>query len=813
MSSWGKLNMEGPATNLRQTPGRLAANIQQTKEVEEFYTKCTNKTVGKKRSKQKRSGGKDSAKKASKSTGKVKTKGKKPLPTSTGKQQKLDRYFNENRTEPSNEENFYKLTVAARIKQLEKGYLTDPEIEIRKEKIANSSQCGISSLTTERNKSHAEHLVVQTHKRALFPDKVNDYKLGVAPIDSLKPAVFNQATNCYVHCESPTINRRLCNNDEDSRLYNNRRETNIINVDTYNKFDVLRGFDTCSSEEMQSDCLVTDCNYQTGQMIDDHRWHDYVNNRRYLSATTNTSATVTNTSPRMNTATTMTSMYTSAAFSSVVQPTAGAYSQSQYQMPLTSTLAFPPLGTHLRQNVVPVNNTTVAAANSTPGIRMPVNPPQDLVPVYQMLAQISAKIDAGNTSTELLRTEVQAFNNRIETVENDLGEQEDLLYTTVDKVNKSASKMNLITSATVKHEKEIAEINKRLDAMDLVADRNKMVVTGIVEKKEENCQQLVADFIKTELEMDTVLEIQKAYRIGQGENRPILFELVDYADKYKIFSFTKNLKLKVNSAGKPYQVREQLPEKYKEVDQRQRYLVRQNKRRKNTVQHLNMSFKRKQLMINNQVYKKKAPAPNFADVLTMDEEERIKIQTATVVEEKEFRERENTFKSYACNVTTPAEVRAVHKHLKIKHADATVIPVAYNIAGVMPDLQDYDDDGEIGCGTRMLEVLQQKEAVNTAVYLVRYHSKQNLGVRRFEIFKEMTEKVIDKLQNGDNLFTSRIPTPKSAVKQNKFRTRGRHLGPRGSSHSHRGRLHMDEEIPCTTDTDPEVVIQARKKDN
>ena len=159
--------------------------------------------------------------------------------------------------------------------------------------------------------------------------------------------------------------------------------------------------------------------------------------------------------------------------------------------------------------------------------------------------------------------------------------------------------------------------------------------------------------------------------------------------------------------------------------------MQQNKKKKDTASHLNMEVKRGQLTINNQMYKKKVTAPKFGELLQLDPEELVKAQTATLVRTADYREKDNVFIGYGCEVSNASGIRAIYKHLKIKHANATSVTLAYNLAGTMPDLQDYDDDGEIGCGVKLLDQLKLQKMQNMAIYLVRYHSAKNLGVRRY----------------------------------------------------------------------------------
>ena len=180
------------------------------------------------------------------------------------------------------------------------------------------------------------------------------------------------------------------------------------------------------------------------------------------------------------------------------------------------------------------------------------------------------------------------------------------------------------------------------------------------------------------------------------------------------------------------------------------------------------------------------------------------------------KEKSNCFTAYIMETADIKDIRAAHKHLKLKHMDATHVTVAYNLASENPEMSDYDDDGEIGAGSRILKVLTDGDIVNVAIFLIRYHSGQNLGVRRFEIFKEMTDTAIELLNDKDNFYASKLKSSKlmmSIPKSNKKRTRGRITGIRGAAHSGRYDVVMNSELTETsrhsdvdTDTDAEVVF-------
>ena len=83
------------------------------------------------------------------------------------------------------------------------------------------------------------------------------------------------------------------------------------------------------------------------------------------------------------------------------------------------------------------------------------------------------------------------------------------------------------------------------------------------------------------------------------------------------------------------------------------------------------------------------------------------------------------------------------KKLKVQYADATHISFAYRLKNPLLNRdQGYEDDGEIGQGRQILNILREKEMIEVCVFRVRYYGKRHLGPRRFEMARELTTSAI-----------------------------------------------------------------------
>ena len=75
----------------------------------------------------------------------------------------------------------------------------------------------------------------------------------------------------------------------------------------------------------------------------------------------------------------------------------------------------------------------------------------------------------------------------------------------------------------------------------------------------------------------------------------------------------------------------------------------------------------------------------------------------------------------------------------------------------------YQDDDENGTGYRILNEMMKHNVRDTTIYMVRDHQGEQLGMRRHEIMKELTNHIIA------NMRTEHFRTRKEERKPNKYR--------------------------------------------
>ena len=184
-----------------------------------------------------------------------------------------------------------------------------------------------------------------------------------------------------------------------------------------------------------------------------------------------------------------------------------------------------------------------------------------------------------------------------------------------EKMGLLESQVQRLTNFAIHQDALITELKHKNEQLEVRAMKNNLVIHGIVESKKENCVEKVKSFLTDILKNETNVNLQTAYRIGRGNQQPMLIKLALPAEKGKVFKCIKNLKGVTNEEDKPYTIRDQLPPKQAADEERHKDLLKENKKNMNTPKHMTMELKGNTLHINNSVYHKLVHPPLAKDVL------------------------------------------------------------------------------------------------------------------------------------------------------------------------------------------------------
>ena len=117
-----------------------------------------------------------------------------------------------------------------------------------------------------------------------------------------------------------------------------------------------------------------------------------------------------------------------------------------------------------------------------------------------MLNNISLQIAGLVTEIETVKTELHDINSNMSGVFFELEQQRECIEHTVQKQNEYAHQIDLLTSATTKQERQIEGLQQLIEKIEINANKNNVMIYGIEEDKEEDCKQVVTNFIKVKME-------------------------------------------------------------------------------------------------------------------------------------------------------------------------------------------------------------------------------------------------------------------------------------------------------------------------
>ena len=128
--------------------------------------------------------------------------------------------------------------------------------------------------------------------------------------------------------------------------------------------------------------------------------------------------------------------------------------------------------------------------------------------------------------------------------------------------------------------------------------KNNLVFTGLIEKENENTENVIRDFIRDQLRITHWIELGNVHRFGngalpgkRGRPRPIVARFIFHNDHTRVLSNTYRLK------GKPYGVNQQFPDVIEQA-RKSLYPIMKQKR----AEGCHVKLVRDILYVNGQVY-------------------------------------------------------------------------------------------------------------------------------------------------------------------------------------------------------------------
>lgn len=367
--------------------------------------------------------------------------------------------------------------------------------------------------------------------------------------------------------------------------------------------------------------------------------------------------------------------------------------------------------------------------------------------LIDMIGKLQKSVDGALKKFDTQEILISNSSHRVQDLQDQMEKQDEAIDDIDRELQDTKFKLQLVSNIVIRQDQQISFLKEKINEIHQREMTSNVIVSGITERKNENPIQAFNQFVQGELELQELIPANKAFRLGSGTNRPLLVELRHSDNKKKLFGNIGKLKGKKNEKGNSYFLSDHLPEEMNETRRRSNELFAENKKKQSSHQ-LEMGFVHGKLMINEEPYNKSIHAPSAKEILNPNEDLFNKAKELDIVKGKKEAELKSKFVSYAVAVQDFDDIQAAYLNIRMKFPDATHVACAFRLPGSnTPQNQDYVDDGEFGCGRTMLKVLKEAQFMNMAVFIVRFYGGKHLGVRRFEIFRDLAKVAIKNLMD------------------------------------------------------------------
>ena len=356
---------------------------------------------------------------------------------------------------------------------------------------------------------------------------------------------------------------------------------------------------------------------------------------------------------------------------------------------------------------------------------------------YDMFTMLIMKMATIETSISTVREQQDEVSNKVKNLETAMSYQSNTTQEMDDDLTEASNANIKLIQATIKCEQSINSIGRRVMSVEKMMTKGCFTISGLRIANPGKVKEEVTTFLKTTMHTGDV-KVGTAYKMGKDENATIWFKLEDPNDAFKVYKGKAHLR-KLDDGRKIY-VNDFQTEAEREKEQRVRDLLREN--HSMPISHqMQMKRQRGELTINGEPYKKQVSPPSCKDMLVLSKARESELtKNKDVIEGDQVNENGSAFFTYVANVKSWEEVREAYNVVKLKNISATTVMCGYRIFGISyPNLQDYSDDGEYGGGRCILEVLKSNKVWNIAVFVVRYHDGPNLGVKRFQVIRDIVK--------------------------------------------------------------------------
>lgn len=275
------------------------------------------------------------------------------------------------------------------------------------------------------------------------------------------------------------------------------------------------------------------------------------------------------------------------------------------------------------------------------------------------------------------------------------------------------------------------------------------------ESQTAKCKRAVLLFFHELLQCDEIAvdDIWKAHRLGpqkRDKMRPMAIK-VSYRAKEFIMENVSKLKGKRNSKEQAYFVSEQIPEgvveNRKQLSQRLK-LLRESNEKKPIDERQNIRINNDKITIDDVLYEEEVMVPKPIDLFLQPKEQEIVNQLKSqMVETESVTILNSSFVGLAVRVDSVQNVNRAYKAVAQRFSAMDHIMMAYSLKQNQVIKRGKCDDEEYGSGSRLLSLLVEAKARNTAIFVVRQYGGLHMGFNRFKTIESVASEALKMMDN------------------------------------------------------------------
>ena len=390
------------------------------------------------------------------------------------------------------------------------------------------------------------------------------------------------------------------------------------------------------------------------------------------------------------------------------------------------------------------------------------NPPtMSVTMVIKMFQELKKDI---NLQIESLSEKITKTNINSEDIQkiNELEKAIEFQDSTVTSMQKDIkicqAKEKVLASTAGRQQCIIEELQNRIDRLELSQSKHMMMITGFYcDAKKQTYKRQLECFMEEEMGVSIVLE--DVFKIGAHQPEAIVMTLPTIMEKNMIYQNVYKIKDIVNKDKRKIYFKDYTPTATMEKRKREQDIMNEMNDRP-PMQQKEVKYTKKGLTIDGEAYTKKVQVPDPTKIIQMPISEIEKIMSIKMNNSEKISKENSEFLAFTAAVSSLKEISEGYMKIKLEHPGARHIVAVWCISGTKRhEVEDFQDDGEVGVGRICLQVMKENNITNRAFYIVRYYGGIKMGNDRFDCYIRVMK---DALANSP---TNRYTKTKQVIKE------------------------------------------------